>query len=169
MNDNQEDIRSGFLWEIELVAPDGTVLEREVVKNLVPTEGLNHFASVLFKGGTPNATWYVGLFEGNYTPIAGATAATIAAASTETTAYDEATRVEWVEGTVASGALDNTASKAEFTFNANKTIYGGFLVSSSTKAGTTGVLASLVRFSSPKTPEAGAVLRVTAGLAFTSA
>ena len=160
-------IAAGFVYEVELVK-DGVVIDRETVHNLLPTEGINHMLNATLKGGAQVTTWYVGIFEGNYTPLAGDTAATFPAAATETTTYTEATRPEWVEGSVVTGAVSNAASKAEFTSNANKTIYGGFLTSAPTKGSAGGTLLSVVRFSSPKTFESGSVLRVTAGFTMTS-
>lgn len=142
-------LRVGGIFHCEHVR-DGEVIDAWDQPNLVVNEGLNSLLSVMFNGGTQIATWYLGLFEGNYTPVAGVTAATITAASTECTAYDEATRVAYVEAAPASQSITNSASKAEFTFNATKTIYGAFLVSNSTKSGTTGTLFSAARFSSSK-------------------
>ena len=51
----------------------------------------------------------------------------------------------------ASGQqVTNSASRASFTFNAGTTIYGAFLVSSSTINGTTGTLISAAQFGSAK-------------------
>ena len=142
--------------------------QRERIHNLMPTEGLNHTLSVTFAGGSQVATWYVGLFEGNYTPLSTNTMATFPAAATESTAYDESVRRTWVESTPAAGATTNSASKAEFTMSATKTIYGAFISSSSVKGGTTGVLASAAKFSSAKTVDDGDILRVTASISLTS-
>jgi hypothetical protein len=157
-----------FEWEVS-VERDGLVLWTERVKNLVPTEGLNHLLGVTLKGAGQQSTWYIGVFEGNYTPSAGVTAATIVANSTESTAYDEANRPTWVGGSVTGGAVSNADSPAEFTFNDTKTIYGGFLVSSSTKGGGGGSLLSVVRFSTAKALEATDVLKITAGITAVSA
>lgn len=154
---------SGFYWDLELFAPDGTLLERERVHNLTPTEGLNLTAGILFNGVAPPAAWYIGLFESNYTPVAGVTAATLAGVLTESTAYDEATRQQFVAGSAVAGYVDNAASPANFTFNAAKTIYGGFIVSNSAKLGATGTLISIAQFASPKSVDAGTVLRITTG------
>jgi hypothetical protein len=162
-----EQLRAGFEYLIEVVK-DGIVIDSEVAHNLLPTEGINHLLNVAMKSGSANATWYIGLFEGNYTPLASDTAATFPTLATETTTYDEAARVEWVEGAIVSGALNNSASRAEFTSNALKTVYGGFMTSAPAKGALNGVLLSVVRFSSPKTFEAGSVLRVTAGFTLTS-
>lgn len=163
---NQQ-LNGGFEYLVEVLR-NGEVISSERVHNLMPTEGLDHILSVAMKGGSQVPTWYIGLFEGNYTPVATDTAATLPGLATESTAYDEATRVAWNEGSIVTGALSNSASKAEFTANAVKTIYGGFISSNQTKGSTTGVLLSVVRFGSPKTLEAGSVLRVTAGFTLTS-
>ena len=80
-----------------------------------------------------------------------------------------ATRVEFVEGAVAAGVVENTASRAEFTFTAAKTIYGAFLVSAQAKGAITGVLMSAARFTAPKVLQIDDVLRVTASFSLTSA
>lgn len=131
----------------------GELLDTDECPNLVVNEGLNHILNTVFNGGTPVGTWYLGVFEGNYTPVATLTAATVTAASTECTAYDEATRQEYVEAAASAQSITNSASKAEFTFNASKNIYGAFLVSASAKSATTGTLMAAARFSSVKAVE----------------
>jgi hypothetical protein len=69
---------------------------------------------------------------------------------------------------LASGLWSNAASPAEFTMNAPKTIYGGFITSGSVKAGTTGVLLSAVKAGTSKPVIAGDVLKVTAGITLSS-
>lgn len=159
---------AGFRYLVETIDKDGIVIESEVVDNLIPTEGINHILSVAFKGSSQVTTWYLGLFEANYTPAIGDTAATLPGLATESTAYTSGTRVAWVSGAVAGGSVDNVASRAEFTANATKTIYGGFLSSSPAKGAATGVLTSIVRFASPRVLDSGSILRVTAGLTITS-
>ena len=159
----------GFIYEVVVRKPDGTLTQRERVKNLTPVEGLNHFSSVVFKSGLQVATWYIGLFEGNYTPTDDVKAATIAALASECTAYGSAQRVAFVPGAVANGSVDNSASKAEFVMTAARTVYGGFIVSASPKGATTGVLVSAVRFTSPKVLAIGDVLVVVAANSLVSA
>lgn len=129
---------------------DGKVIGTEDVSNLVVNEGLDHVLNTVFHSGTQVGTWFLGLFEGNYTPVAGLTAATIAAASTESTAYTETQRQEFNEGAASAQSISNTANKATFTMNATKTIYGAFLVSNATKSATSGTLFSAARFAAPK-------------------
>jgi hypothetical protein len=142
-------LQMGGVFTIQHVR-DGVVIDETHDHNLVTDEGLNHMLDVHFHGETQIGTWYVGLFEGNYTPVAGVTAATLPAAATECTAYDEATRVAYTEAAAASKSITNSASKATFTFNATKTIYGAFLVSASAKSATSGKLFSAARFAAAK-------------------
>lgn len=157
-----------FNYEIEHVR-DGKVIDKFDAKNLIPTEGLNHMLSVVVADGVKVSTWYVGIYEGDYTPIATNTAANFPGLATECTAYSEGARPTFTEGAVSAGAVDNSASKAEFTMSAPKTIYGCFLVSTATKGATTGTLLSAVRFGTAKAAVAGDVLRISAPLSLTGA
>lgn len=139
----------------------GEVIDRWQEKNLVTNEGLNALLNIMFNDATKISTWYLGLFEGNYTPVAGLTAATVTSASTECTAYDESTRVAYNEAAAASQSITNSANRATFTFNATKTIYGAFLVSASAKSATSGTLFSAARFSSAKSVVASDQLLLT--------
>lgn len=145
----ENNLRVGGVFTVEHVR-DGVVIDKFETPNLVVNEGLNALLGIMFHGDTQVTTWYIAPFEGNYTPVAGVTAATITANSTECTAYDETTRVAFDEAAAASQSISNTASKATFTFNATKTIYGAFLVSNSTKSGTTGTLFAATRFAASK-------------------
>jgi len=150
----------GWLYTVEHIR-DGRVLSVERVHNLVPLEGRQYFLSVGANAGAQVATWYCGIFEGNYTPIAGNTMATFPGLATESIAYGEATRPEWIEAAPSAGDITNAASKAVFTINSAKTFYGAFLSSSAVKSGTVGTLLSAARFSTAKAMDAGEILRVT--------
>lgn len=142
-------IKVGGVFHGQIVR-DGRVIDEWEDHNLVVNEGLNNLLDVYFHGGTQTGTWYLGLFEGNYTPVATLTAATVTAAATECTAYDEAARQAYDEAAPSAQQITNSASKATFTMNAAKTIYGAFLASASAKSATTGVLFSAARFGTPK-------------------
>jgi len=134
---------------------DGEIIDEFDNKNLVVNEGLDALLNIMFHNDTQIATWNLGLFEGNYTPVAGVTAATIATDATESTAYDESSRPAFNEAAASGQQIDNTNNRATFTFNASKTIYGAFLISDSTKGGTSGTLFSAARFSSSKSVVSG--------------
>jgi hypothetical protein len=145
---------------------DGKIIDEFEDCNLVVNEGLNALNDIMFHGNAQITQWYLGVFEANYTPVATVTAATIASASTECTAYASATRPTYDEAASASQVTTNAASRASFVFNATKTIYGGFMVSSSTKSGTTGTLFAAAAFATSKAVVSGDELLLT--YAFTS-
>lgn len=150
----------GYLFLVECIRK-GRVIELEYVHNLVPTEGLNYLLSAGTAAGTQIPIWFCGIFEANYTPVSGDTMATFPSLATESTAYTEATRPEWVEAPPAAGSITNSASKAVFTINATKTFFGAFLSSSSVKGGIGGILLSASKFSTPKAMDNGEILRLT--------
>lgn len=131
----------------------GKVIDKFEDHNLVVNEGLNHILSAIFNAVTPLTSWYLGVYEGNYTPVASVTAATLPAAATECTAYAAATRPQFIASTVASQNTNNTASRASFVFNATKSLYGTFLTSDSAKNGVAGKLMSATRFATVKNVE----------------
>lgn len=163
-----ESIKAGFTYVVDVLDAAGNLVESSTDHNLMPDEGIAHVINAILKQGSTVNTWYVGLFEGNYTPTGGETAATFPVAATECSAYAESTRVPYAPGTPASGTVSNGTTKAEFTMSSDKIVYGGFISSAAAKGSTSGTLISVVRFSSPKSLSAGSVLRVTAGFALAS-
>lgn len=104
--------------------------------NLCTDQGLTNDLGVGFSGDTQITAWYLLTFENDHTPAASDTYAV--PGFTECTAIDEATRPAWSESGAAAKAISNSASKASFTYNATKTIYGGALVGGGTDANTKG-------------------------------
>lgn len=140
-----------------------------VEPNLIVNEALNDILNDYFKSGTPPAAWYIGLFSGDVTVAATWTAANVTSNSTEFTTYDESARQTWTAGTVASQAVNNSASPAAFTIaTGGGTVRGAFLVSDSTKSGTSGVLGAATRFAQDRVLLAADVLNITYSLSATS-
>ena len=139
----------------------GKIIDKFECPNLVVNEGLNSLLNIMFNGSSQVTTWYLGIFEGNYTPVGTLTAATVTAAATECTAYASATRPEYVEVASTAQSITNAASRASFVMNATKTVYGAFLGSSSAKSGTGGTLFSATRFSTAKALESADELLLT--------
>jgi hypothetical protein len=125
-------------YKVECIR-DGKVIWVEEFENLVVTAGLNDSLDKHFKGSSYTAAWYVGLTDGTPTFAAGDTMSSHAGWA-EITAYDEAARQTLTLGTVSAGSVNNSANKAVFTINASTTVGGAFLVTVSTKGGTTGTL-----------------------------
>jgi hypothetical protein len=145
-----DSLKTGFLYTVRHRAADGSLLSEERVHNLVPTVGLNYILNAAIQGGTPSASWYIGVFANNYTPVAGDTVNSIVTTGGEFTDYAEATRQDFTSPDSTAGLLTNADSLAVITASSATTIYGGFICNASTKGGTSGTLLSAVKFSSAK-------------------
>jgi hypothetical protein len=156
----ESEIKLGGFYLAQIIR-DGKVIDEFECHNLVVNEGLNRTLNVMFNGATQSTTWYLGLFEGNYTPVATLTAATVASAATECTAYSSSTRPEYVEATSSAQSTTNSANRASFIFTSAKSIYGAFLISDNTKGGTSGYLFSAARFSAVKNVDVNDELLLT--------
>ncbi len=163
----QTELRRMLSTHYHVVARDkfGNVKWADDFDNLVVNVGLDDSLDKHLKGSTYTAAWYVGLTDGTPTADADDTMASHAG-WTEVTAYDEAARQALTLGSVSSQSVDNSASPAVFTISTNNTVIGGaFIVSNSTKGGTTGVLYGIGAFSAgDKTLDDGDTLTVTATL-----
>ncbi len=84
----------------------------------------------------------------------------------ESAAYSQANRPAFTPGTISGGSVDNSASQAQFSINANNTVIGGlFLSDNNTISGTTGTLYGMAPFSvSFRQLNNGDTLSVTATL-----
>lgn len=159
-----EAIPLGFTYTFEL-SKDGVVVDEWTEHNLIPTQGLNYLSQSSFGDTAAISTFNVGVFANNYVPTASSVAADIPGAIGEFIGYSEVTRPVWARINT-DGVLSNAASRAAFTATSSATLYGGFLVSASTKGSGSGVLLSVARFATPKPVEAGMVLRVRADISF---
>lgn len=136
----------------------------------VPNVVMNDFKAYLLRCGlsneaTPISTWYVGLIGANYTPQASDTASDALGSSgyyQEVTNYSETTRPAYngQYTTTPVKMITNANNPATFTISGNVTVYGVFIVSSSSKLASTGILAAASKFSSSKSLSADDVLSV---------
>ena len=154
------------LYKFELVR-DGKIIDLWEMENLVTTEGLNRYLDATLKTGFASPTWYVGL-KNTGTPVAG-DVMNSHGSWTENVTYSDATRPAFTPGTIASGSVDNSASKAVFNINGTTTIFGAFMTTVNTKSGTTGVLLGVGDFASSRAVINGDILNVTITCTITSA
>lgn len=128
---------------------DGEVIDEWAKTNLIVNQGLDHILATEFASGAQIAAWFMGVFTGNYVPVATDTAASISANATETSAYSGSSRLPYtaVEG---GQQVTNAAAPATFTFTSALTIYGAFVASASGFQATTGVLFAAAQFATPK-------------------
>lgn len=135
---------------------DGKIIDEWEADNITVNEGLNATLGIMLGGSAQITAWYLGLFTGNYTPVATDNAAGIAGNSTEATGYVGPTsggtsiRQTFSPSSPGSQSINNSASRASYFFNASQTIYGAFLVSSATINGTSGTLFSAAQFGTAK-------------------
>lgn len=160
MNERFGRILENFYF-IECYDKDGNLKWTDEARNLVVTEGLNDSLDKHLKGSSYTAAWYVGLTGASPSPAAGDTMSSHSG-WTELTSYSESARPSLVLGTVSGGSVDNSANKAQFSISASGTVGGAFVVSNSTKGGTTGVLYGVGAFSGGnRSVASGDTLRVT--------
>jgi hypothetical protein len=162
-----EAARAGGVYHIECRDKDGNLKWTAESHNLVVNVGLQDMNAKYFTGSSYTATWYLGLYgaASSNNPAAGDTASSHAG-WTEITPYSNATRPTCTFGTPTTAdpsVATNSASPASFTINATATVGGAFLISNSTKGGTTGILFSASDFQSPgdRSVVSGDTLNVT--------
>jgi hypothetical protein len=160
-----EDLSAGGVFTVTCMDKDGHEKWVEIAPNLVVNTGLQDMNTKFFTGAAYTAAWYVGLVNG--------TSATTTFSGGDTLA----THVGWEENSSYTGNrkaatfsaatladpsnINNSASTASFTMNANATIAGAFLANVAT--GTSGLLFSAADFQSPgdRTVVSGDVLNIT--------
>lgn len=140
-------------FTIECYDKDGKLKWTAEESNLVVNVGLQYMAGTALTSTAQITTWYIGLYGAgaSNTPAAGDTAASHAG-WTEITPYSNSTRptATFASATLANpSVVTNSASPAAFTINATATVGGAFLISNSTKGGSTGTLFSAADFQSP--------------------
>lgn len=163
----QEHVKAGGVFKMECFDKDGNLKWSAESHNLVVNVGLQDMNAKYFTGSTYTAAWYIGLYGAgaSNTPAAGDTAASHAG-WTEVTPYSNATRPACTFGTPTTAdpsVATNSASPAAFNINATETVGGAFLISNSTKGGTTGILFSASDFAAPgdRVVASGDTLNVT--------
>lgn len=111
-----------------------------VIPNGATYVGLNYLLDTGFRGTSQLSSWYAGLINGSgYTAVSINDTASSHAGWTELQNYDEATRRQWSPSAAASGLLTITTNLT-VTMDGNRSVQGLFLISNSTKGGTTGTL-----------------------------
>jgi hypothetical protein len=135
--------------------------EAVMAPNLITTAGKNDLWDKYLAGSSYTAAWYMGLVDNSgFSAYAAGDTSSSHSGWTESTAYSNSTRpaVSW--NAASSGSKASTSTS--FTINASATLDGAFLISNSTKGGTTGVLFSAGAFSGgDRTVASGDTLNIT--------
>lgn len=159
--------KAGGVFTIECRDAEGNLKWSEDLHNLVVNVGLQDMNTKYFTGSSYTAAWYIGLYgaAASNNPAASDTASSHAG-WTEITPYSNATRPACTFGSATAAdpsVITNTLSPAAFNINATATVGGAFLISNSTKSGTTGILFSASDFAAPgdRVVASGDTLNVT--------
>lgn len=152
---------SGFLIHGSIIAEGKYVHtvngedEREDF-NLIPTAGINYLLDVGLSNGTKIGSWYLGLYTSNVAPTAAWTPTEFVTTGTESTSttegYTEVSRPAWTDAGPSAGAVNNYASRADFTIATASTftVWGAAMLSVNTRGSQTGTLVSAVQFGSAR-------------------
>ena len=118
---------------------NGKLLWIEEFYNLVVDDGLDDSLDKHLKASGYTAAWYVGLTDGapTFDPTDDMSSHV---GWSELSTYDEAVRQTLTLGVVAAQSVDNSAAKAIFTISGTATFGGAFVVTTSDKGGSTGIL-----------------------------
>lgn len=139
----------------------GKLIDREEFHNGITTAGKNSLLDVYFRAQTQITAWYLGLIDNaGFSALSAADTMSSHAGWTESTAYSDSTRQQWVQSAASSGSITN-GTAATFNINGTATLYGTFVTSVSTKGGTTGTLWSTAAFSSTKAVINGDQVKLT--------
>jgi len=133
-------IKLGNRYKVVCHDGHGNLKWIDYITNLVVDEGLDDTLDKYLKGSGYTAAHYLGLTDGTPSVAAGDDMTTHAG-WTEVEDYDEGVRQTATWGSVSGKSVDNSGSPAVFTIDSNSTTIGGaFLVTDSTKGGTSGIL-----------------------------
>ena len=162
-----EKVKAGGVFTVQCHDKEGNLKWSAEKHNLVVNVGLQDMNTKYFAGSAYTAAWYIGLYGSGSTnnPAASDTASSHSG-WTEITPSSNATRPACSFGSPTAAdpsVITNSGSPAAFTINATATVGGAFLISNSTKGGTTGILFSASDFAAPgdRVVASGDTLNVT--------
>lgn len=159
----------GHYPKFTCVGPDGKVKWVAEIKNGMTDVGVKHLLDVACRGATQITTWFLGLVDNaGFTAFAFGDTMTVHSGWSEFTGFSNSTRVAWTPGspgTFGGSSPSWTISNAttnDFNMTSTGTMKGAFLISDSTKGGTTGTLLSTGSFTGGTQPvSSGDTLKVT--------
>lgn len=149
--ENAEHLADFRKWGPNLVSPIWAV---DLTPNGITDEGIHYNLDTAFTNNdTAETSWYAGLINNSgYTGVDPSDVMSSHTGWTESTDYSEGTRQAL---SFAAAATRQITAEVSFTMNATVTIKGLFVVTNSTKGGTTGVLWSTALYSTAPDLESG--------------
>jgi hypothetical protein len=153
----------GGHFVIECYDKNGNLKWQDTAENGVTNTALNDVLNVYIEAGSQTTTWYCGLVDNaGFTGFAAGDTSASHSGWSESTAYSNSTRIQWSPGAASSQSITNS-STMDFSINTNSTVIKGlFIISNSTKGGSTGTLFSTAAFSGgTQSVNSGDTLKVT--------
>jgi len=146
---------------------DGKLIHEEQTDNIVVTEGKDYIAAVSYEGFAQKSNFYLAMFGENLSPQADDTASGTNAVHPDVVGTAVATRLGelgdaelietarqvWTGDAANNGASSsNSDAPAVYTMQADDTIYGAYMISSSTQGGegATDILLAAANFGTPR-------------------
>jgi hypothetical protein len=155
------DVHPRSLYEIECWR-GGVLVWKDSFYNLVTTAGRNKLLDATFKTGEAANQWFVGLVSAtSWTGYVAADTMASHGGWLESVIYANATRPAYVGAAPISGSMDNSASKAVFTINANGNVRGAFMADNSVIGGTLGTLYGVGDLPAVRAVTSGDTLNIT--------
>jgi hypothetical protein len=154
-------LAGGFLFDA--FNPNGSRAWQDAIlcPNMVVNAALNDVLAVYLNGGTPKTLWYLGLIDNTgFSALAAGDTMSSHSGWSESIAYTQGVRQTWTPSAPSGQTITNPTS-ATFTINATVTIKGAFLVSDSTKGGSSGTLFATGPFASNQSLVNGQNLKVS--------
>lgn len=147
-------------YRVTCLRVDGSVKWIEEGHNDITDFGLNEILGIMFVQGTQFNNWFMGLIDAaGFSAVADADLMNSHAGWVESIKYTEANRPTIPFGAVVAQKTETTPS-VSFTINEFHTLKGVFIVSNSTKSGTTGTLWATALFSGDKAVDLNETLKV---------
>ena len=139
-------VTTGGVFHVTCFDADGNLKWEDAFHNLVVNVGLQDINDKYFSGVSYTAAWYIGLVNSGASYAAGDNASSHGG-WTENTSYSQGARptLSFGGSTLANPSVIS-ASAATFSMTGTATIGGAFVISNSTKGGTTGILFSAGNF-----------------------
>lgn len=151
-------------YKIEHRNSKGQLLGTYILDNDIVNVGKDDILNKYFRNGTPPSAWYIGLLDNSgFTALSAADTIASHAGWNEYTNYSQSTRVAWGPDAASSQAVTNSTA-AQFDITGSGTLKGIFVVSNSTKGGTSGTLWSTAAFPSTVPVSNGDQLKITYSL-----
>jgi len=148
-------------FSVLCIDSEGNTKWEQDFPNGITDVGVAYLLNAGFDSGSVTTTWYVGLIDNaSFSALSASDTAASHSGWIENQDYSETTRVTWANDATAARTMSNSVS-ADFSMDATATIKGVFIISVSTKGGSTGTLWSTATFGSNAAVTNGDTLKVT--------